>query len=213
VPASAARLYDVLDRVLDEWDDAALDDVVAANIDGDVPRDLRRREAADAVAAVGGGLGARDEIVVRTPSSATWWRRGAHGRVRVEVLLTPQAQQRVQTFDVRGVPDPAPEVRACAERITASLWAGAGWPSDVARAEGVDADHLSVDAARATAAGVRPVLDPWPVAAASARDTVFELRGPDMRAQLHIVLHEDSVVTSCSLTVLGDPWPTAIRSR
>ena len=42
---------------------------------------------------------------------------------------------------------------------------------------------------------------------------VFSTEPPDMRAQLHIVLHEGSVVTSCSLTVLGDAWPTAIRCR
>jgi CubicO group peptidase (beta-lactamase class C family) len=213
VRRSAARLYDAVDAVVDEWDDDVLDRIVASNVDDDVARDLRRREVADAVAAVGGPLGPREEVALRTPSSAVWWRRGALGRVRVEVLLTPQAVQRVQTLDVRAVVDPAPAMRTCAEKVAASLWAGDGWPADVARSEAVDVDRVALDAARAVASGVGPVLDPWPVAALSSLDTVFELRGPDMRAQLHLVLDPDAVVTSCGITVLGDPWPTAVRSR
>jgi CubicO group peptidase (beta-lactamase class C family) len=212
VPSSAARLYDDVDRLLDSWDDALLDSIAATNLDGDVPRELRARETADAIAHVGGELGSREEVAVRTPSSAVWWRRGPVGRLRVEVLLTPQVPQRVQTLDLRAVPDPAPAVSAAAERVATALWAGAAWPSDVPRGPGVDVDRLAVDAARARAAGVvSAVLEPWPVAASSPRDTTFELRGPDMHAHLQLALDEGGVVTSCSLTVLGDPWPTAVR--
>jgi hypothetical protein len=210
VPAPAARLYDDVDRVVEAWDDALLDAIVAANVDDDVPRDVRRREVAEAVATVGGELGPREEVGARTPSGAVWWRRGPFGRVRVEVQLTPQLPQRVQTLDVRAVPDPAPEVRACAARVAASLWAGTGWPEGLARGAAVDVDRLLLDAARARSAGVPPVLEEQPVAGASPLDTTFELRGADMRAQLQVVLDHD-VVTSCAVRVLGDPWPTAVR--
>lgn len=212
VPPNAARLYDAVDSVIDAWDDAVLDSMAATNLDDDVPRDLRRRETADALALVGAPLGPREDVAVRTPSNAVWWRRGSRGRVRVEVMLTPQAVQRVQQIDLRAVPDPDPDVRAVAERLVASLWADGGWPADLARADGVDVAALVADVARARTAAVPGSLEPWPVSATSARDTVLELRGPDMRAHLHLAVDDAGTVTACTVAVLGDAWPTAVRS-
>jgi len=212
VPPTARERYDAVDRLVDAWDDDLADAIVSANVDLDVPRSLRRSELADAVAAVGAALGPREDVDVRTPSSVVWWRRGSRGRLRVEVLLTPQAGRLVQLLDVRAVLDPAPAARAAAESVVAALWAEQPWPHAVGRDVGLDVAALEADVARARAAGVPAVLDAWPVAAVSAYDVTFELRGADMRAQLHLVVDEASgAVTACSLAVVGDLWPTAVR--
>ena len=210
--AAAWSAYDRVDALLDAWDDDAVDQLVSSNVDGDIPRDRRSAEIAAAIAAVGGLVGPREDVVARTPSHLTWWRPGAAGRVRVEVLLTPQAPQRVQTLGVRAVCDPAPETRAAVAELVNSLWSVGQWPVGIAHAPDLDVHAVVRDVWRAKAAGVPAVLESRPVMAPSGHDVTYELRGPDMHAHVNVVLDPRSgVVTCCAVHVLGDEWPTAVH--
>jgi CubicO group peptidase (beta-lactamase class C family) len=207
----ARERFDDVDALVDSWDDARADAVFSANVDQDLPRDRRRSDVAAAVASIGGLDPGRLEESAYTPSHRVWWRRGPRGRLRVEVLLTPQAAQRVQTLDVRAVLDPDASVRRAADELVRSLWAGSGWPTSLARSADVDVDSLEHDVARARAAGVPAALPALPSTAPTAHDATFELRGPDMRAALRVALDHISTVSACTLTIVADDWPTSVR--
>lgn len=211
--ATSARAR--VDALLEAWDDAVASGLFAPNVDGDLPRDRRRSDVAAAVAAVGGLTGPAYDVTAHAASRLVWWRPGAHGRVRVELWLTPETPQRVQVLDVRGVPDPAASVVETASRIAATLLsASPAWPSDVAVADAVDRDALLVEAGRARAVGAVGALDPLAVSAVSAYDATFEVRGPESRAALSVAVDRASgEVTACRLAVSLDEWPTSSRTE
>jgi CubicO group peptidase (beta-lactamase class C family) len=89
------------ERLLVGWDDTAADEVFAPNMDLDQPRSERRDEVSTAVAR----LGAIDLASASVDQSvhaaeADWWLTAEQGRVRVEIMLTPEAEPRIQSLDV-----------------------------------------------------------------------------------------------------------------
>ncbi len=203
-----------VDALVEVWDDAVASELFAPNVDGDLPRERRRADIATAVAAVGGLTGPAYDVTAHAASRIVWWRPGAHGRLRVEVWMTPESPQRLQILDVRGVPDPAGVVVDAARRIASSLLSATpAWPADVA-ADGVDHDALLVEARRALAVGAVGELDPLPTSAVSPYDATFEVRGAEARAALTVVVDEATGrVSSCRLAVSSDEWPTASRTE
>jgi CubicO group peptidase (beta-lactamase class C family) len=151
--ATAAARTDV-NRLIDAWDDALADRLLAANVDADEPLP-RRRAAIERLRAEVGPLRPdhpdANPAQSSSPAHALWWRTGPGGRVRVEIRLSPQRPPRVQTLSVTGVPWPPAGVQDLAERIAAGLadpdpaWP-AGWhpPAELA---GRIADELRVAAA------------------------------------------------------------------
>ena len=134
------RFRNVAEGLLARWDDAIADEAFAMNLDLDEPRDLRRA----AVEKVASDLGPFRRDAERTPTSWSaahlrWWLRGERGWVEVEILVTPEAAPRLQTLRVTPVGDPSPALATAAERLLASAAEPApGWPSDLARGEGLD---------------------------------------------------------------------------
>jgi CubicO group peptidase (beta-lactamase class C family) len=110
-----------IERLLVEWDDALADRWFAANMDLDLPRGLRRRE----FVAAGEVLGAlrRDPTVVVEHSSGAhsrWWCQGEHGRLRIDLLLSPEPQPRIQAVRLLVVPAPAPQIQAVVHSAAAA---------------------------------------------------------------------------------------------
>ena len=130
------RFRDVAESLLARWDDAVADETFAMNLDLDEPRDLRRA----AVQKVAADLGPfrRDEDRAAVSSSAAhlrWWLRGERGWAELEILVTPEAEPRLQTLRVTPVGDPSPALVEAAERLLGAA-AGPGpttWPAGLAR--------------------------------------------------------------------------------
>ena len=114
------RFRDVAEGLLARWDDAVADETFAMNLDLDEPRDVRRA-ALEKVAADLGPFH-RDEDRAAVSVSAAhlrWWLRGERGWAELEILVTPEAEPRLQTFRVTPVGDPSPALVAAAERLLA----------------------------------------------------------------------------------------------
>jgi CubicO group peptidase (beta-lactamase class C family) len=138
-PATEAA-RDAVERLLAGWDDDVASRLFAMNVDLDEP--LERRRAAIVRLREAHGTLTRDESV--TPESdgplhLAWWLSGERGRVRVEIGLTPELPPRVQTLELRSVPEPPAALAALARRIVEALGTPEpAWPADVPLAPAVD---------------------------------------------------------------------------
>ncbi|KTR08706.1 serine hydrolase domain-containing protein [Curtobacterium luteum] len=101
----AQRLVSTL---LAAWDDALAERVLSPNVALDEPYERRRRQLAEAAAAVGADLAAApvEERSV-APTHLRWWLPGTSGRLRVEIRLAPLAVGLVQTMTVTAEPNEA----------------------------------------------------------------------------------------------------------
>jgi hypothetical protein len=183
-----ARFRDVAEGLLVRWDDAAADAAFAMNMDLDEPREARR----SAFEALARDLGPfrRDEARPAIASSAaqrSWWLRGERGWVRLELLLTPEPEPRIQQLAVRVVGDPSPALaraaRSVLDAVVSDTAAGRlpRWPGGVpvAGAFDVGAVERTLTAAWARFGAMRLGL---PLAgdgsASSTWDLVTERGGP-----------------------------------
>lgn len=210
VTAATSRARTIIDRILDSWDDTELDALVSANVDADVPRALRRADAQEAIAAVGPLLApsGAGEATSTAQSHLVWWRDAVRGRLRVEVRLTPQNPQRVQTLNIRAVPEPSTALAAAAHSLVAAFNAvsepgrAAEWPDRLVTHEGVDTG--AVLAMTLVARALEPAasfrLAEHPCAAASADSATFELHRGNVVWELVLAVDAESgAVTSCAL--------------
>lgn len=164
-PATLAAM-ETVEKLLVTWDDAAVAALVAENVDLDDPLPVRRDALAAAAALAGPGGFVRDAAASpehESPAHALWWLRGGHGRVRLEVRLTPHPDPLVQTLTVTPVADLGPALQAAVDAVAAQTAAQApGWPPSLAVAGGLDpvaaARQLRVAAAFAGPCRVGPVL-------------------------------------------------------
>ena len=197
------RFRDVVERLLARWDDAVADEAFAMNLDLDEPRDLRRA-AAEKVAADLGPF-RRDEGRAPTSWSSAhlrWWLRGEHGWVELEILVTPEAEPRLQTLRVTPVGDPSPALVAAAERLLAAAVEPApAWPSDLARGDAPDL--VAVERAmRAGSARFGAMCLGRPVAGDGRLTTTWDLATDRGRATLKLGLDpETGAVTEAALQV------------
>jgi CubicO group peptidase (beta-lactamase class C family) len=112
-----------VEALLAAWDDARAADLFAMNIELDEPVALRRA-AIDAIRERHGTLrpdpAAPTESL--TPLHHAWWLTGERGgRVKVEILLSPELPPRLQALNLTSVPEPAQVLRRAAEQIVAAL--------------------------------------------------------------------------------------------
>ena len=211
VPA-VDRLRPIAERLIDAWDDTLADAAFADNMDLDEPRELRAAEVAKL----------RDQLgpfrpddtrppVSLSPADAAWWLRGAHGWLRVEILVTPEPIPRLQRLALRPVGDPSSELRSLAERIVA-LAGGpdAGSPADLPLAEGQDREALD-RAVRAAGPRLGALRLDDPIDGDGRTTSTFELHGERGRAELKVVLEADAATLSAvSLLVRArEPLPEA----
>ena len=143
------RAKDAVDSLLAGWDDAVADEWLAMNIDLDEPIELRKQ----AFARIRERHGALAADTTTPPESMTpfhvlYWLRGDRGgRVRVELLLSPELDPRIQTLNVTSIPEPPALIRRAADRLVeqvnaAGLGRPVDWPSDIAVAEDIDLGGL-----------------------------------------------------------------------
>jgi hypothetical protein len=115
------------------------------------------------------------------------------GRVRVEILLTPELPSKVQTFAIASVPEPPDALRRAARRIVAALATPEtgpitiDWPADLTVLESVDLGAV-VRSMRATEARFVEVRLGPPTAGDGERKATFRLESPRGRADLVLEL-------------------------
>jgi len=97
------RAMDLLEALLVEWDDTALDAMAAVNLDLDQARHERR----DAWQFLAAGTVRRDpaSVISRSPAHARWTVMTDAGRVELDVLLTGEREPRIQALAARLLPE------------------------------------------------------------------------------------------------------------
>jgi CubicO group peptidase (beta-lactamase class C family) len=146
-PATEAARAAV-EGLIDRWDDSVVAGLFAMNVDLDEPI-ARRRATLERLRTLHGQLVADPNVppVSHSPFHLEWWLRGQRGRVKVEILLSPELPPRVQAMNLTSVPDPPAPLRAAAERIAAALAVPNGgaptWPAELAIDESLDAAVLA----------------------------------------------------------------------
>jgi CubicO group peptidase (beta-lactamase class C family) len=145
-PTLAARA--AVETLLAGWDEAIAERLFAMNVELDEPIERRRAEM-DRLRGVHGALAADPTEVPESasPFHLRWWLRGEHGRLRVEILLSPELPPKVQALTLTSVPEPPAALQAAAARILAALaptnGAAAAWPEDLPIGPGVEAAAVS----------------------------------------------------------------------
>jgi serine-type D-Ala-D-Ala carboxypeptidase/endopeptidase len=191
VPWGATRTAQIqMEGLLRAWDDDLAAEVFAFNVALDDPFDRRRAEV-ERIHERHGSLSPDPELPAESDSPAhlVWWLRGERGgRVRVEILLTGERPPRVQTFELRSVPDPSPAL-AEAIRSVAELLAepDPAWPDALPLDGGVDRPALD-RALRAAATGFGPVAVGPSIRGDGDRDVTVELRGDRGIVDLRLAL-------------------------
>jgi CubicO group peptidase (beta-lactamase class C family) len=203
VPWEATRTARAqVERLLRAWDDGLAAEVFASNVELDDPLE-RRRAQLDRIRDRHGVLTADPDAAPESDSPAhlAWWVRGARGgRVRVEILMTGESPPRVQTFDLRSVPDPSSALVAAARRVVAALAESVpAWPEDLPLGEAIDRAALD-RSMRATSALFGPLELGPAIKGDGDHDVTFELRGRRGSVDLRFGLdHETGAFVTISL--------------
>jgi serine-type D-Ala-D-Ala carboxypeptidase/endopeptidase len=201
-PAAPIEAFRALaEGLLERWDDAVADRAFAMNMDLDEPRDARRA-AAQRIAADLGPFrrdGTRPQVSL-SPAHLEWWLRGDAGWVRLELLVSPEREARVQRLDLMAVHDPSPALTELAGRILAIAGSTVpAWPADVVA--GPDVDVPTVERSlRAAAARFGPMRLGLPTAGDGRTTATFDVDGQDGKAGLTVTIDpEGGVVTTLAL--------------
>ena len=188
----AAR--EAVERLIEAWDDALAAELFAMNVDLDEPISSRKA-VLDRIRERHGRL-RPDADAPRQSSTGfhqVWWLTGERGgRVRVEILLTPEASPRLQTFALTSVPEPPQAVRHAAEELVDAINKGGSggveWPAG--EAVGPDVDLAAVRRQlRATEARFGPVELGPPIDGDGERKATYRLHGA--RGHLELTLTHD----------------------
>jgi hypothetical protein len=189
---------DAVEALLADWDDAVAANLLAMNVELDEPIESRR--AFVTTLRDRHGALARDDhepTESNTSYHLTWWLEGARGgRVRAEILLSPELPPKVQTLGLTSVPEPPPALQRAAERIVEMLTpprngpVSIDWPSDLSVGADVDVAAI-VRAMRATEARFAPVSLGRPTDGDGERKATFRLESPQGRVSLSLELSPD----------------------
>jgi CubicO group peptidase (beta-lactamase class C family) len=192
--APTRRARQAVEHLLQAWDDDLAATLFADNVDLDRPLAQRRDELAQ-VREWLGTLAPDPTAPVDqpSPSQCAWWLRGPGGRVRLEILLTPQLPPRIQALNLTLAPEPTPALRAAAELVVAELARPCPqWPENLPTSMDLDRTELSrllrVAAAWAGACDIVAVT-----VGDGETQATFRLAGE--RADLSLTLALDPVAT------------------
>jgi hypothetical protein len=203
-PTEDART--AVEALIERWDDQRAAALFAMNVELDEPI-ADRRATLERIRARHGAL-RRDETEPdesQTPFHLAWWMTGNNGRVRLEILLTPELPPKVQTFAVTSVPEPPEDLRRAAGRIVAALASPESgpitidWPAGLKVGTSVDLGAV-VRSMRATEARLGEVHLGRPIAGDGETKATFRLDSPRGRADL--VLEFDPEVRCLSAVSL-----------
>jgi CubicO group peptidase (beta-lactamase class C family) len=176
-----------VERLLDRWDDGEATRLFSMNVDLDIPL-VRRRAAIEELRGVHGALEPDPSVEPEThsPAHLAWWMRGERGRVRVEMLMSPERPSRVQSLTLASVPEPPPALLEVAQRLAALLGTpGPVWPADLRLAPGLDGDAVA-RALRAAEARFGPVTLGDAVAVDEAGAVTWRLVGDRGEVELKL---------------------------
>ncbi|HYK95672.1 MAG TPA: serine hydrolase domain-containing protein [Candidatus Dormibacteraeota bacterium] len=193
--AEAARL--AIEGLIGHWDDQLAADLFAMNVDLDEPIALRRATL-ERIRERHGTLRRDDTEPVesQTPFHLAWWMKGDRGRVRIEILLTPQVPPRIQTFAVTSIAEPPAELQRAAALIVAALKAPdpgpitIDWPAGLKVGTSVDLGAV-VRSMRATEARFAEVRLGPPISGDGETKATFRLVSARGRADLVLELDPD----------------------
>ena len=185
-----------VEQLLASWDDELALELFAMNIELDEPV-LDRKTTIALIRERHGALrrdpGEPDES--RTPFHLAWWLVGERGgRVRVEILLSPEATPRIQTFAVTSVPDPSERLQRAAATIVAAMAPPKGqpvaidWPAALSAGAQVDVG-LAVRSMRAAEARFGPIALGRPTAVDGETKATYRLESS--RGKLDLILEYD----------------------
>jgi hypothetical protein len=122
VAATVAARADV-ERLLEAWDDDIAGRLFAMNVELDEPI-ARRRAEVDRIRASHGRLSPDATLPDEfdTPLHASWWLAGeGGGRVKVEILLSPQAPPLVQALVLTVVHEPSDALATVAATVVGAV--------------------------------------------------------------------------------------------
>jgi CubicO group peptidase (beta-lactamase class C family) len=203
--AATLQARDAVEGLLRVWDDGVAAELFAMNVELDEPI-VRRRALAERLATTHGRLepDESEQPVSRSPFHLEWWLRGERGRVKVEILLSPELPPRVQTLNLTSVPEPPASLRSAAERIADVLSAKdgtpPGWPADLPLAPSVDPTALA-RSLRAGEARFGPVRLGHAIAGDGRRAATFRLVCSRGSLDLALEREEDTaILTAVRLT-------------
>jgi hypothetical protein len=195
-PNAATRAArDTVEGLLSSWDDAVAAKLLAMNVELDEP--LAARRAFVETLRERHGVLTRDEdepTASNTPYHLVWWLRGSRGgRVKAEILLSPELPPKVQTFALTSVQEPPPELWAAAERIVAATATpesgpvSIDWPSELT--VGADVDLAAVvRAMRAAEARFAPLTLGRPIEGDGERKATYRLESARGRVDLALTM-------------------------
>jgi len=191
-----------MEGLLGAWDDDLAAGVFADNVDLDQSLE-RRRADVEGIRERHGALTPDQDQPDESDSPAhlVWWLRGERGgRVRVEILLTGERPPRVQSFELRSVPDPSPAMVDAIGRVVGSISEPTpAWPAALPLGDDVDRAALG-RALRTAAVGFGPLSVGPAIRGDGERDATVELRGDRGTVELRLVLDPESgAVTTVSL--------------
>ena len=106
-------------RLLDQWDDALADELVAANFFLDEPR-ARWQSRLEALRSQHGALRVDGDIEVTNPLRGVWKMAGAQGWCRVTITLAPTVPPRVQYLNIESIFPPGAEMQTALEALLAA---------------------------------------------------------------------------------------------
>jgi len=145
-PGGATRAArTAVDRLIAAWDDELAAELLAMNVELDEPV-ASRKAVLERIRERHGALTPDPAVAGQSLTSfhKVWWLRGSRGgRVRVEILLTPEASPRVQTLAITSIPEPPAALAHAASELVATINAavepgGPAWPADLALSADVD---------------------------------------------------------------------------
>jgi CubicO group peptidase (beta-lactamase class C family) len=194
-----------VDDLITQWDDARAAELFAMNIELDEPL-VSRRAVLERIRERHGKLTPDPDTTGQslTGFHQVWWLKGERGgRVRVEILLTPEASPKLQTFAIISVPEPPHALRHAAEEIVAALSSPVAgiieWPGDLALGPDVDVAAVRRQL-RAAEARFAPVELGPPIDGDGERKATYRLHGARGHLELTLTYDPDaSCVAAISL--------------
>jgi hypothetical protein len=186
---------DAVNRLLQDWDDAAADALFSENVALDRPYPERRGDLAllrDRIGAF--TVDAARPAESDTPAHRRWWLAGERGTVAVAIQLNPQRPPRVQSLAF-AVPPAADSVLARAlaavtgwlNRVAGEQGA-AGWPESLPVAPGAD-EGLIARRLRMAAAWAGPVTPGAYLAGDGRAAATVELAGEHAPVLLSLLVN------------------------
>jgi hypothetical protein len=208
--ATVAARADV-ERLLEAWDDDIAGRLFAMNVEFDEPI-TRRRAEVDRIRASHGRLSPDATLPDEsdTPLHAAWWLAGERGgRVKVEILLSPQAPSLVQALGLTVVHEPSGVLAAAAAAIVGAInSADPMLPDDLDLGPAVDRRALE-RIIRILAARHAPLELGPAVAGDGVKSATWRLRGP--RGDVDLEIERDpgtGLLATLKFTQRGPVFPS-----